>query len=57
MPYWSNTSSNDIIHQLINEGDEETRGQIEELLNGGYVDKPIYEDITYRNVIINSDYI
>ncbi len=56
-PYWSNTSSNDIIHQLINEGDEETREQIEELLNGGYVDKPIYEDITYRNVKINSDYI
>ena len=56
-PYWSNTSSNDIIHQLINEGDEETREQIEELLNGGYVDKPIYEDITYSNVKINSDYI
>ena len=56
-PYWSNTSSNDIIHQLINEGDEETREQIEELLNGGYVDKPIFEDITYRNVKINSDYI
>lgn len=56
-PYWSNTSSNDIIHQLINEGDEETREQIEELLNGGYVDKPIYEDITYRDVKINSDYI
>lgn len=56
-PYWSNTSSNDIIHQLVNEGNEETRKQIEELLNGGFVDKPIYEDITYRNVKINSDYI
>ncbi|MBQ8513852.1 MAG: AAA family ATPase [Ruminococcus sp.] len=56
-PYWSNTSSNDIIHQLINEGNEETRRQIEELLGGGFVDKPIYEDITYRNVKINSDYI
>ena len=56
-PYWSNTSSNDIIHQLVNEGNEETRRQIEELLGGGFVDKPIYEDITYRNVKINSDYI
>ena len=57
LPYWSNTSSNDIIHQLVNEGNEETRRQIEELLGGGFVDKPIYEDITYRNVKINSDYI
>ncbi|MBE6842416.1 MAG: AAA family ATPase [Ruminococcus sp.] len=56
-PYWSNTSSNDIIRQIIFEGDENIKYKIEELINGGHVTAPIYEDITYRNVKINSDYI
>lgn len=33
-PYWINTSSNEIIHQLITESDESTRRTIEELLSG-----------------------
>jgi len=56
-PYWSNTSSNDIIRELIFTGGEETRATLQELMNGKSVKKPIYEDITYRNVDINSDYI
>ncbi len=56
-PYWSNTSSNDIIRELIFTGGEETRATLQELMNGKSVTKPIYEDITYRNVDINSDYI
>ena len=56
-PYWSNTSSNDIIHELIVDGDENTHSQIEQLMNGESLTKPIYEDITYRNIKINSDYI
>ena len=57
LPYWSNTSSNDIIRELIFTGGEETRATLQELMNGKSVTKPIYEDITYRNVDINSDYI
>ena len=57
LPYWSNTSSNDIIRELIFTGGEETRATLQELMNGKSVKKPIYEDITYRNVDINSDYI
>ena len=33
-PYWSNTSSNDIIRQIIFEGDENIKYKIEELING-----------------------
>jgi len=56
-PYWSNTSSNDIIHELVVNGNEETHNQIEALVNGESLTKPIYEDITYRNININTDYI
>jgi hypothetical protein len=56
-PYWSNTSSNDIVRELIFDGGDDTRSTIEELINGGTVSAPIYEDITYRNIDVNSDYI
>ncbi|MCD7958272.1 MAG: ATP-binding protein [Ruminococcus sp.] len=55
--YWSDTSSNDIIHELVINGNEETHSQIEALMNGESLSKPIYEDITYRNININTDYI
>ncbi len=35
-PYWINTSSNDIIKDLIARADRETKGQIETLLGGGH---------------------
>jgi len=56
-PYWSNTSSNDIIHKLVVNGNKETHTQIEALVNGESLTKPIYEDITYQNININTDYI
>lgn len=33
-PYWSNTSSNDIVKEMIARADRETKGQIETLLSG-----------------------
>jgi len=56
-PYWSNTSSNSIIKDLISKGDIDTREKIELLINGDSIEKIIYEDITYENVNINTDYI
>ncbi len=56
-PYWSNTSSNDIIHKLITEGSDDNRGIVESLINGGTISKPLYEDITYRNIDVNTDFI
>ncbi len=57
MPYWSNTSSNAIIHQLITESDEDTRDQIEELVNGGSVTAQIHEDMVYTDINVNKESI
>jgi len=56
-PYWINTSSNEIIHQLVAESDETTRRTIEELLAGGSITVPVYEDIVYANVKVNRAHI
>ncbi len=56
-PYWINTSSNSIIHQLISESDTETKQSIEQLLNGSSIRVPIYEDVVYGNIDVNSSYI
>lgn len=49
-PYWVNTSSNDIIKEMIAEADRETKGQIEALLGGGTLDIQVHEEITYEDM-------
>lgn len=49
-PYWINTSSNDIIKDLISRAGRETKGQIEMLLGGGTLDIPIHEEVTYGDM-------
>ena len=56
-PYWSNTSSNSIVHELISKGNRKIRDEIENLIVGGSIEKPVYEDITYVNMDVRSDYI
>ncbi len=53
--YWSNTSSNSIIRELVEEADEETRGEIEQLIAGETLEKPIHEDITYGDILESKD--
>ncbi len=53
--YWSNTSSNSIIRELVEEADEETRGEIEQLIAGETLEKPIHEDITYGDIHESKD--
>ena len=48
--YWANTSSNSIVRKLIELADEDTRTEIEELIEGKTIEKPIHEDITYDEV-------
>lgn len=55
--YWINTSSNSIIHELIVKSDRKTKNDIELLVTGRSIDKPLYEDITYVNMNVKSDYI
>ena len=49
-PYWINTSSNDMIKDLIARADRETKGQIETLLGGGILDIQIHEEVTYEDM-------
>ena len=49
-PYWINTSSNDIIKEMIAEADRETKGQIEILLGEGTLDIQVHEEVTYGDM-------
>ena len=49
-PYWSNTSSNSIVREMIDDADEDTRRELEILMDGGTIEKPIHEDITYGDI-------
>lgn len=49
-PYWINTSSNDIIKDLILKADRETKGQIESLLEGEALDIQVHEEVTYQDM-------
>ena len=48
--YWINTSSNDIIKEMIAGADRETKGQIETLLNGGTLELQVHEEVTYEDM-------
>lgn len=54
-PFWSNTSSNSIIRELVEEADMETRREIEVLLDNGTIEKRIHEDITYEDIHESQD--
>ena len=54
-PYWANTSSNDIIRNLINKADDETKAEIETLMADGTISKKIHEDISYDEAYRNYD--
>lgn len=53
--YWANTSSNSIVRKLIERADEETKAEIEKLIEGRTLIKPIHEDITYDEVYKSMD--
>ncbi len=55
MPYWSNTSSNSIVRELVDDADDETRLELEILMNGGIIEKPVHEDITYGDIHTSMD--
>ena len=53
--YWSNTSSNSIVKELIYDADSKTRNELELLMNGGTIEKPVHEDITYEDIHVSQD--
>ena len=54
-PHWANTSSNTIIRELIDIADQETKDEIEHLIAGGTITKPIQEDIVYAEIMDSID--
>lgn len=48
--YWSNTSSNSIVKDLITHATMEVRTELEALISGESIEKIIHEDITYEDV-------
>lgn len=54
-PYWANTSGNSIVRTLIERADESVKGAIETLIDGGTIEIPIHEDITYGEIYENMD--
>jgi len=49
-PYWANTSGNDIVRRLVDTADAEMKMDLETLMAGGEISKPIHEDITYEEI-------
>ena len=54
-PYWSNTSSNSIVRELIEAADENTKREIEGLIAGETIEKPVHEEITYGDIHTTKD--
>jgi hypothetical protein len=48
--YWSNTSSNSIVREMVENADAETRAELEILIDGGVIEKPVHEEITYGDI-------
>jgi len=54
-PYWANTSSNQIVRKLVEKADIQTKLEIEVLIAGGTIEKPVHEEITYEDVYRTPD--
>lgn len=53
--YWANTSSNDIVKKLVELADGSIRQEMESLIEGGTIEKPVHEEITYDEVYKSED--
>ena len=54
-PFWANTSSNQIIKDMVWHADEEMKRELDTLINGGTIEKQIHEDITYDDIHESED--
>ena len=54
-PYWSNTSSNSIVRELVERADSTAKQEIERLLAGETIEKCVKEDITYEDIYKTQD--
>jgi len=54
-PHWANTSGNDIVRKLVDTANSEMKTDLETLMAGGKISKPIHEDITYEEIGKDND--
>ena len=54
-PYWSNTSGNSIVRELVEHADGETKMDLEVLMQGETIEKPVHEEITYEDIHATKD--
>lgn len=57
IPWWTNTSSNNIIRTLVSQADNETKDIIENLIHGGSVETVLKETVTYGDLTENNENI
>ncbi|AOR24738.1 AAA family ATPase [Clostridium taeniosporum] len=50
MPYWINSSSNDLIKRLLSKGNEDTKKNLEELIKGDSIKKIVDDHIVMKEV-------
>ncbi len=55
--YWSNTSSNGLLYDMIADANDQTKHEIELLLSGNGVKKGIHSELTYREISDSVDNI
>ena len=48
--YWANTSGNGMVRRFIEKADQNTKNDIERLLNGEAILKPVKEELTYQEL-------
>ena len=48
--YWINTSGNDLVKRFINKADKKTKDEIERLVAGEIIEKPVRLDLTYDEI-------
>lgn len=53
--YWNNTSSNAIVRDLVDRAEPKTKLEIEQLVAGKTIGKPVHEDITYADIYSSED--
>lgn len=54
-PYWANTSSNSIVRNLIERASASVKAELEDLIAGKVIEKPVHEDITYDSIYDSED--
>ena len=55
--YWNNTSSNNLVKLFIDKADATTRNDIERLIAGEVIERPLTENLTYAEIDESIDHL